>query len=132
MTFKLEIAQWVSKVQGDLDEVFRGLALEMARRIIDRTPYDSGNAKGAWVAAVNAMPATGDTPDDTGGAATLARIVAAITTAKVGDVIYLANNADYAHALEFGKSEQAPAGMVRVTLMERQAIANQVAAKLPK
>ncbi|SDJ34278.1 Bacteriophage HK97-gp10, putative tail-component [Bradyrhizobium sp. Rc2d] len=130
MTFRLEIANWVSRVKVDMDEAFRGLALEVARRIIERTPVESGNARGAWVAAVNGMPTAGDPPDDTDGAATLARIAAVIATAKVGDTIFIANNADYAHALEFGKSDQSPGGMVRVTLMEAQAIAGQVVAKL--
>jgi len=130
MTFKLEIAKWVSKVKVDMDEAFRGLALEIARRIIERTPVASGNARGAWVAAVNGVPTSGDPPDDKDGAATMARIAAVIATAKVGDVIYISNGADYIHALEFGKSDQSPGGMVRVILMERQAIAGQVVAKL--
>lgn len=130
MTFRLEIDRWVSKVKVDMDEAFRGLALEVARRIINRTPVASGNAKGNWVAAVNAAPPRGDGPDDTDGAATLARIAAVIATAKVGDVIYISNNADYAHALEWGASDKAPSGMVRVTLVEAQAIAGQVVAKL--
>ena len=83
------------------------------------------------MAGVNNRP-TGDTPLDPDGAATLARIAAVINTAKVGDVIYLSNSANYAYALEMGRSEMAPAGMVRVTLVELQSIANAVAARLPK
>lgn len=130
MTFRLEIDRWVSRVKVDMDEAFRGLAFEVAKRIINRTPVASGNAKGNWAAAVNAVPALGDGPDDIDGTATLARIAAVIATARVGDVIYIANNADYAHALEWGASDQAPGGMVRVTLVEAQAIAGQVVAKL--
>lgn len=130
MTFKLEIEKWVSKVKVDMNEAFRGLALEIARRIIQRTPVASGNARGNWVASVNAAPPNGDGPDDTDGAATLARIAAAIATAKVGDVIYISNGADYIHALEWGASDQAPGGMVRVTLVEAQGIAAAVVAKL--
>jgi hypothetical protein len=128
-TFTLEIEKWVQKVKDGADEAFRRLALEMARRIIQRTPVATGAARGAWQAGVNAVP-TGKTPLDTNGAATLARIAAAIRTAKVGDVIYIVNGADYAYALEMGRSEQAPAGMVRVTLLESQSIANGVAGKL--
>jgi len=133
MSFTLEIAKWVEKAKANADQAFRGLALEMARRIIERTPVASGNAKGAWAAGVNGIPASGDhLPDDKDGTATLARIAAVIATAKAGDVIHLANGTNYAWALEWGSSEQAPAGMVRVTLMERQAIANAVVARLRK
>ena len=128
MTFTLDVANWVQKAQANMDQAFRGLALEMARKIIERTPVESGNARGAWVAGVNSVPAAGDPPDDRDGAATLAKIAPVIATAKAGDTIHLANNSDYGWALEFGHSEKAPAGMVRVTLMERQAIAQRVVA----
>lgn len=129
--FELQISNWVNKVKASVDEAFRGLVLEMAKRIIERTPVKTGYARGQWMAAVNAMP-VGTLPADPDGVATLARIAAVVATAKVGDVIYLVNGADYSAALEYGRSEQAPAGMVRVTIMEAPAIAKQVTAKLPR
>ncbi len=129
MAFELEVAKWVSGVKVDMDQAFQGLAIELARRIIMRTPVSSGEARGAWQAGVNAVP-SGDTPLDPTGAATLARVTAVIRTARAGDVIFLVNSAGHIHALEFGKSDQAPAGMVRVTLVEAQAIARGVVARL--
>ena len=118
------------KVKDNAVKSVADLALEMAKHIIQRTPFDTGNAKGAWVAGVNSVPTAGETPNDEGGAATLARIAAVINTAKVGDVHTCVNGANYAAALEYGRSEQAPAGMVRVTLLKSQSIANTVAGKL--
>ncbi|WP_338832333.1 hypothetical protein [Bradyrhizobium sp. 27S5] len=119
----------MAKIRVDVDKAFRALALETARRVIERTPVRSGKARGAWMAGVNSIP-TGEAPLDKDGAATLARIEAAIAGAKAGDTIYLVNGADHAWALEYGKSDQAPAGMVRVTLIESQVIANEVVATL--
>jgi hypothetical protein len=129
MAFELEVSRWVEKVQGNMDEAFRRLAFQLARKIVERTPVKTGAARGGWQAGVNAIP-SGDTAADPGGEATLARIAAVIATAKVGDVIYISNGQPHILRLEHGWSEQSPAGMVKVTLVEAQSIANRVAAGL--
>lgn len=132
MSFELDVAKWVSKVKVDMDQAFRELALEMARRIIERTPVRSGNLRGAWRAGLNSMPVVDDraTPDDRDGSATLAWIKAVIDQAKVGDAIYIANGAAYAAKMEFGSSTTEARGMIRLTVLESQAIANEVVANL--
>jgi len=45
-------------------------------------------------------------------------------------VIYLTNNLPYAQRLEEGYSQQAPAGMVALTIQEFQAIANEIGLEL--
>lgn len=132
MAFALQVGEWVAKAKRKQDEVFRELAYQTAVKIVERTPFHTGNAKGAWTAAINTIPTESDKQlaDDKDGAETLARIKAVIDTAKFGDVIYLWNNSPYAQALEMGNSEQAPAGMVRVTMLERQRIADDAARKV--
>ncbi len=129
MAFELEIARWVEKAKANADLAFQELALEMARRIVERTPIDTSNARGAWAAGVNARPASGDfLPNDN----PMGRIAAVVRTARAGDVIWIVNGVDYAWKLEMGGSDQRPQGMLRVTLLERNAIARDVVAKLPK
>ena len=56
--------------------------------------------------------------DDKAGTATIARVTAETLKLKAGEVIYLVNNLEYARALEYGHSKQAPKGMVRITVAE--------------
>ena len=49
---------------------------------------------------------------------------------QVGDRIGVVNNVEYIRALEYGHSQQAPQGMVRVTVAQWPAIVREVAAKV--
>jgi len=44
----------------------------------------------------------------------------------LGDIVYLANNLPYAQRLEDGWSQQAPEGMVKLTVQRFQQIADAV------
>lgn len=132
ITFGLDVAAWVEKAKGNCDEAFRGVAKEAFHRVVDRTPVASGAARGGWVAGVNDLPQGVETPLDPDGAATIAKINAVVDTAKVGDVVAIVNQTDHAGKLEYGYSKKAPAGMVRITIMETESIAREVSAKLEK
>ena len=70
---------------------------------------------------------SGTTADvDKGGGATIAKAVRKIGGA--GSVNYLVNNMDYAEKIEFGGSNQAPRGMVRINHARILSIVKQVAA----
>jgi hypothetical protein len=98
----------------------------MFKNIIDKTPVDKGGARANWQTSTGS-PATGtiDTTDRT-GAATLAKARAVLASANAGDTIYMANNLPYIRRLEEGYSQQAPAGMVALTVQEFAAIVKQI------
>jgi hypothetical protein len=87
--FTADIAGFISKAQDRFDTVFRKTALEVEKRVVIRTPVDTGRARAGW------------------GLAMQGKFTAV-----------LANNVPYIVKLEYGHSKQAPAGMVRPTLAE--------------
>ena len=80
-------------LQVDVQVLWRRIVEEVARRIIARTPVDTGFAKRSWT----------------------------ITEREDGDGSFdlvIENGAHYIVYLEYGWSRQAPQGMIRVTLIE--------------
>jgi hypothetical protein len=130
--FVAQIAEFVAKAKGNADLVVRKIALDMFARVIMKSPVDTGRFKGNWQCAIASIPAGTIEIDDKSGTATIGRVTAAALGVKAGDVIYLVNNLEYARALEYGHSKQAPEGMVRLTIVEFQGIVSDAAASLPK
>lgn len=119
-------------VGGDVNKLMRALSLEALRRIMLKTPVDTGRARANWNVSI-------DAPDtSTNEAATIAgapakqaeggaRIVGADFFA--GDEIYITNGLPYIKPLEDGHSKQAPQGMVAVTVQELKPLVDQIARK---
>jgi hypothetical protein len=90
------------------------------------TPVDTGYARNSWWVeqaglAGAPIPAETRSEDKTGAAAaTAAR--STIFAATLGPSLYFLNSAAYIIALEFGSSQQAPQGMVRLTATGAQAL----------
>jgi hypothetical protein len=59
---------------------------------------------------------------DPSGRKSTARIVDGAIEFKAGDTAYITNSLPYAIPLEFGHSQQAPGGMVRITVARFQQI----------
>jgi hypothetical protein len=131
VTLALDLRRFAAKAGGLADNQVRAICFELAKRIDEKTPVDSGRLRGNWQATIGA-PATGEI-NRTGSA--LAANMAAIRDAP-GKVFYYVNNLPYAAVAEFGQwgngpystvkttrdgySVQAPYGMVRVTINKLQ------------
>lgn len=131
-SFTLDIDRFVKKAKGNLDLVVRKVALDLFKRVIMKSPVDTGRFKGNWQVAIGAMPGGTLEVNDKDGTATISRVTAATLNLKAGDVINLVNNLPYARALEYGHSKQAPAGMVRLSVMEYGAVVSKAASEIPK
>ena len=120
------ITQVIANATGYINERIRGATAEVFVNIRFMNPvgnatiwkhperkpegYVGGNSRNNWHCTVGA-PFIGE--DATG---TEAKILAAIPR-QAGSVVYLTNNVDYIHRLEYEEhSRQAPAGMVRVSV----------------
>lgn len=111
-------------VPEELNKLVRRLSLQVLRRVVLKTPVDTGRARGNWIVAVNRIPqGIVEIEKLTRQEATdlsLSRGVPIIEKSKPFTAISIANNLPYIGVLEFGGSKQAPQGMVRVTLAEIQ------------
>lgn len=131
-TFELDIARFVKKANGNIDLVVRKVALDLFKRVIMKSPVDTGRFRGNWQVAIGSVPAGTLTIDDKSGTATLAKVTAITLGLRAGEVITLANNLVYAIGLEYGHSKQAPQGMVRLTVQEYGAVVTKAASEVPK
>lgn len=131
-SFSADISAFVQKAQGNMDRAVRNVGEEIAERVIDRTPVESGEARGGWRASIGGyVPVKTEHLDPTGADA-MAAIRATLANVRAGDVFYVVNHEDHAIALEHGLSTQAPAGMVSVTAKEFANIVQTGAYKVQK
>lgn len=101
--------------------IVKKIALEALRRLAQKTPVDTGRARGNWQTTIHA-PANGQlgirAPSEVEAEAN-----GVLSTLAPYQVVYLTNNVDYIEALEDGHSKtQAPDGMVGPTMRELEAM----------
>ena len=124
MGFADDVQKWAKRVGARADQVPRIVAVQISGQIIERTPVNTGRAKGNWQATIE-TPASGVLDnEDRSGSGTMQKTYRVANDFKAGHVFYLVNNLPYIRRLEQGWSRQAPAGMVAVTVSEfQQAVA---------
>ncbi|MEC4590567.1 hypothetical protein VPG91_06180 [Nitrospirillum amazonense] len=127
--FSADIAKWVAKAKGNTDQAVRNVVTDVATALVDRTPVQTGAARGNWRADAKGFTVRPTGRLDPDGAETVAHITESVGGMKAGDLIYITNSSAYILDLEHGSSKQAPAGMVSVTIAELAAIADQAARK---
>jgi hypothetical protein len=124
--YHVDVKRFADKVRKRHEVVLRKIALDMFRRIILRSPVDTGRFRGNWQVAIGSVPDGVLEVNDKSGRATISATSAAIAEVKAGDTIYFVNNLPYARRLEYGWSDQAPNGMVRVTIEEFRDVVDKV------
>lgn len=101
------------------------IALEAIKRVVARTPVDTGRARGGW----QMVRGQGNEADigsvDIIGSATVGSALSILNRITIPfGLITVFNNVEYITFLEEGSSQQAPLGMVAITLIELEAIAS--------
>lgn len=113
-----QLKQIVGGLQERVLLVTRRASLEIAQRVIERSPVDTGRFRGNWVCAMHAPAGITRPTTDKDGGETLGAVSAALSGWQAGQTIYITNHLPYAYRLEHGWSQQAPHGMVRLTVAE--------------
>lgn len=130
MGFSDEVGRWSDRAEDKVRLAIRKIALTAFERVIMRSPVDTGRFRGNWQVAIGSMPLGTIELDDPGGQIVMNEATAAVMKLQPGESIYLVNNLPYARRLEYGWSQQAPNGMVRLTVQEMQPVIEQVAKQL--
>ena len=128
--FANQMKAWERKTERKMDLAVRKIALEMFRKIILKSPVDTGRFRGNWQLAIGSVPNGTLELDDKTGTATIAKGAATALGFNAGETIFFANNLPYARRLEEGYSQQAPAGMVALTIQEFQSIVSAIGIEL--
>lgn len=121
-SFALSLAEFAEQAKEAIDSSLREIVIEIGASVIRMSPVDTGRFRGNWQFSIGA-PEHGqlDRLDKNGSAAT-AELVNGAIQFKAGETAYIVNNLPYAIPLEYGHSDQAPGGMVRITLERFQRI----------
>ena len=137
MTFALDVSKMVANVTEETLRVVRGTIYGVSSRGIKGTPvaapetwkkpvkgYIGGTLRGAWNASIGSIDSTKNQSKDTSGAATIANMSAVVNGLEIGQTFFMTNPQPYAYAVEYGWSNQAPAGMLRIAIADTQAVIN--------
>jgi len=131
-SFSAQLQQFADQTKDDMDYIFRGVMIEMGRSVINLTPVDTGLARGNWQFSVDNPTTASVLEKDKGGMETLSKLINSVRNLTFGQTAYLVNNLRYAIPLEYGHSQQAPTGMVRITLARFNEIVAEAVIKVNK
>jgi len=129
----MSMASIVSRVNRRIDTQIRKSTIELFGSVIKMTPVDTGRAKGNWQCTIGSAAMSeitrndGSKKDSLSGSIAYEEVIKTVPPA--GNVVWLANNVPYIRKLEYGSSNQAPGGMVRVSMDRFGAIFAENAAK---
>lgn len=101
MTFASDTMQFQKKFDERMTLVLRKVSFDLFRKVILKTPVDTGRARGNWMVGVNTIPIAMSIGIDK-NKDILSRIVSDISAAKAGDSVALANTLPYIGVLEYG------------------------------
>ncbi len=139
-TFEASLNAFDEILGERLDAVQRGAATVVANAVAEGapalglpgTPVDTGFARSSWAVGVNGPPRFGTSGRRVDGAPVppAPDLTAALVAVGAEDTVLIANNAEYIEPLEFGRSSQAPAGFVRLTVAAFPRIVSAVARRV--
>jgi hypothetical protein len=127
---RITVAEAQRQIGDRANKAVRALTLETMKRIVMRTPVDTGRARGNWNVGVGSPDRSTTEGTDRAGGGTIARGSAPIAAWQGTGSLFITNSLPYIIPLEDGHSSQAPAGMVKVTIAELQPLAREVAARI--
>ena len=130
MSFTLDIKNFVEKAKKNPETVARQVSFKLFSAVIKASPVDTGRFRMNWQTAGAVAPSGVIDGTDKGGAAAIGDAASYIFAASDWNEFTLTNNLPYAERLEYGWSNQAPSGMVRVNVARFNTLLEEEAAKV--
>lgn len=118
MGFTADIKAFAKKTGQKADEQAIATLFKLNSLVVDRTPVDTGRARGGWIASVGSPSRSKGRASKKGQGVIRNANTQAEKAVKNKDIYYLTNNVQYIAVLEYGSSAQAPNGMIRVSMQE--------------
>lgn len=115
--FKAPVAAFAKLLNLNQETVVRVIANELwiaitaGARVSPGTPVDTGRAKASWIMSEGSPATSVPPPGDYSDAPGFMHV-----SGKTN--VFIVSNLDYIEALEHGHSDQAPKGMVRLSIAE--------------
>jgi hypothetical protein len=118
MSFTLHLKKLADKAGANADAVAKKVIIDVFSSVVEKSPVDKGTFRGNWQLGFGEVDGNTQSPDDKGGSATIAKANSELTKFDSKKITYISNSLPYAQRLENGYSNQAPQGMVRLTVLE--------------
>ncbi len=116
--FNRELAQFAKSVPEMATVMQKKIVLEALRRLVMRTPVDTGRARGNWQVTIDQPAESQLDVTDPDGDPTIHKGMAVLAGLPDATVVWISNNVDYIEFLEQGGSQKSPEGMLAVTVAE--------------
>lgn len=113
---RVEMREFADRIGIAIQTATQKVVMDAHRGVVEKTPVDTGRARASWRVAEGQLDLT-TAPEGPHEFPSL-ELGIKITGEEI---IYISNNLPYAEPLENGHSQQAPAGMVGLTLAEIEA-----------
>lgn len=122
-SWRAELEQRKLQTRDSLATTVRKIATVVGTKLILRTPILTGRASGSWSVSIGSPQSSDIGPGSHSGAkenaiAALISSLSEISRVNAFQRIYFNNTVPYIDVLERGHSPQAPAGFVRITMLE--------------
>lgn len=119
MTWRGKPSDFSALVIKDCEKYIQKTAAVAFQQVVTSSPVMDGAFRGNHRISINTIDEGFDKKkQDVSGSATLAKGNAEILKAKIGDTVFIQNNAPYALRLENGWSMQAPKGIYSIAFQK--------------
>lgn len=130
MSFTLDIKNFVEKAKKNPETVARAVSFKLFSSVIKASPVDTGRFRMNWQAAGAVTPSGVIDGVDMSGDKAIGKAAGYVFNAQDWGEFTLTNNLPYAERLEYGWSNQAPQGFVRVNVARFNTLLEEEAAKV--
>lgn len=126
-SFSAQIDDWVRRVKGAEEAVFKSAVQELVARLNQTAPVDTGFLRASLTASTNEMPAlTRTNPNGASFQVAGGQIEAVIAGSELGQTIYLGYTAQYgAYVHYYGAGGRAPRPWVEMVAQQWQEIVSE-------
>jgi len=133
-TFHRQLQAFETKTNKEMTAALKRIVLELFKRIMERTPVDTGTARVNWEIGVGSIPRSvaiileeGAEPEGFVSQEAWVNGLRELAAIRPGDVAYIVNNIEYIEILEEGSKGRSGAGMVKLTVREFASIVDEIA-----
>jgi hypothetical protein len=127
MSLTTDLQRIAQRNKAKMVKVAQNSLMRIGGAIVAKSPVDSGRFKNNWMSAYGAPDESttnsfAKTELGEGRGAVVGRLKAKLDLLDTGQFFYFTNSLPYAERLEYGWSQQAPGGMVRLSVASWQSI----------
>ena len=120
-SFALDLSKAIEKAKDQQKLVAKKIMIDLFSSVIEKSPVDTGRFRANWNVAYGSPNTTITDSTDKSGSDSITKASAKVGTYEFKDgAVWLSNSLPYSVRLENGWSQQAPVGMVRISLIEIQ------------